>query len=74
MKNDIQIAILCQNIKGLREKNNLSQKEMAKILGIGVAGLAKIEQGIIPPRASTNIIFKLSQYFKIKPHELFMPL
>ena len=76
MKTKIQgdIDVFCQNVKILRERNNLSKKEMAEILEIGIASLTKIEQGVIPPRATTNIIFNLSNSFNIKPHKLFMPL
>ena len=69
-----EITIFCQNIGVLREWNGLSQKEMAKILGIGVVSLAKMEQGIIPPRGGIEVIFRLSQYFKIELHKLVMPL
>ena len=73
-KNHEEIAVFCQNIKELREKDNLSKKEMAKIIGIGVAGLTKLEQGIIPPRAGMDMILNFSRYFKIKPSKLFMCL
>ena len=71
LKNDTQLKIFCQNIKILREKNGLNEKEMTKILGIGVNSLEKIEQGIIPHRTGVKIIFKISQHFKIEPHKLF---
>ena len=74
LKNDTQIAIFCQNVKMLREKNDLSEKEMAKILGIGVISLEKFEQGIIPHRTGVKLIFSLSQHFKIEPYKLFMYL
>ena len=74
MKNDTQIAIFCQNIKILREKNCLSENEMAKILRIGVISLKKLEQGIIPHRTGVKLIFNISQHFKIAPHKLFMHL
>ena len=73
-QNREEIAVFCQNIKILREKYDLSKKEMAKILGIGVAGLKKLEQGIISPRASVEIIFNLSRHFKVKPNKLFISL
>ena len=74
MQNSNQILILCQNIKILRERNGLSKKKMAQILDIGVTSLAKIEQGIMPPRTGVDIIFKISQHFKIRPHQLFTAL
>ena len=73
-QNSEEIMIFCQNIKRLREKNELSKKEMADILEIGLTSLVKIEHGIVPPRMGADVIFKTSQYFKIKPHELFAHL
>jgi len=69
-----EIDVFCRNVKILRERYGLSKKEMARILEIGAASLTEIGQGIIPHRASTNIIIKLSQYFSIEPHRLFTPL
>jgi len=66
-----EIDAFCQNVKMLRERHGLSKKEMAEILGIGAASLTKIEQGIIPDRASVSIVIKLSQHFHIEPHKLF---
>ena len=67
-----QIIVFCQNVKTLREKNGLNKKEMAKILGIGVISLEKIEQGIIPHRTGVKTILKISQHFRIDPHKLFI--
>ena len=69
-----EIEVFCQNVKLLRERNGLSEKEMAKILEIGAASLTKIEQGIIPYRVSASIVIKLAQHFSIEPHRLFTPL
>ena len=74
MKNENQMIVFCQNVKVLREKNGLSQREMAKIMAISVNSLKKIEEEIMPPRMSVKIIFKLSRYFYIKPCELFIRL
>ena len=73
-KNSDQMVLFCQNIRILRERNKLNKKEMANILNIGIASLTKIEQGLMPPRIGVNIIFRISQYFKIEPHKLFMVL
>ena len=43
MTTDTELLLLCQKIHTLRTENQLSQKEMAKKLGIGVATLRKIE-------------------------------
>ena len=74
MQSDIGIDIFCQNIKMLREKNGLSKKEMAEIMGISTVSLTKIESGILPPRANVGTLFNICKRFNIKPHKLFMPL
>jgi len=66
-----ELDVFCRNVKTLRERHGLSKKEMAKILGVGVESLTKIEQGIIPRRASVSIVIKLAQHCNIEPHKLF---
>ena len=73
-KNREQYVVFCRNIKALRKLHGFNKKEMAVISGISVPILTKIEEGIMPPRISINIIFEISKYFKIKPHKLFSPL
>ena len=72
MNNEIQI--MCTNIKKLRELNKLSQKEMARMLGIGIETLRSLENGIIPPRVSASLIIKISKLFNITPAYLFTDL
>lgn len=72
MKNEF--LILCDNFKLLRKTNGLSQKEMAKLCGIGIGSLRKMEKGEFPPRLTMEPIFKASRYFKIPPAKLFAPL
>lgn len=69
-----ETAILCKNIKTLRLANGVSQKEMSKICGCAISTLRKLENGELPQKLKVDIIFKLSQYFNIKPKELFLPL
>ncbi len=63
--------IFCANVKELRKKNNLSKREMAKRLGIGVKSLTLIENGIIPPRLNCEILFYIRKSFGVKPSDLF---
>ena len=69
-----ELEVFCRNVKTRWERHGLSKKEMAKILEIGTKSLTKIEQGIIPDRASVNIVIKLARQFNIEPHKLFAPL
>lgn len=64
----------CRNIAYLRRINGLTQKQMAQIMGIGVAGIAKLEKGILPPRLSCDILYKISDHFSIPIYLLFSPL
>ena len=68
--NNNELSILCKNIKYLREKNNLTKAEMARVLQIGVNSLSKIEQGNFPPRISCEILFRLHSAFGIAPTDL----
>ena len=71
MEKDNYIEIFSKNMKDIRAKNNISKKEMAKILGIGVGSLSKIESGILPPKLEANILIKIYHKFEILPSELF---
>lgn len=44
---------------------------MAKLLGIGVGSLTKIEKGELPQRLSANIIYRIYKEFGIKPSDQF---
>ena len=65
-----EIRVLCANIKYLREKNNLSVKEMAKELHIGAKSLIQIENGDFPLRISCGILFRIQHRFGIHPRDL----
>ena len=69
-----EILIFCENVQKLRLANNLTKKEMAKKMQIGVGSLTKIESGILPPRLDCKVIFYLSREFELTPDALFRPL
>lgn len=69
-----EMAIFCENMRILRAIHHLSQKEMAKKIGIGVKSLSFIEHGNIPPRLSTEIVWQVSKCFDISPSALFKPM
>ncbi len=74
MNEDQSLTIFCQNIRILRIKNGLSQKEMAKILRIGVGSLRTIEAGHIPPRFGCNAFYYAAVHFGLRISALFAPL
>ena len=74
MTTNEEFLILCKNIKSLRERNGLSKKKMAELMGISISSLTKLEQGFMPHRIKVDIIFNLSVNFDIHPKNLFSPL
>ncbi len=65
MEKEEIIEIFCNNVRMLRMEHHLTKKEMARIMGIGVQSLSKIENGILPPRMSGNVLFRLHRYFGV---------
>ncbi len=63
--NNEAITYLAYNVSYLRRKHNITKNDMAKILGIGIKSLNRIEQGILPPRLSVEILFNIREYFGI---------
>ena len=59
------ILILCENIKFLRLKNNLTKKEMAQKLGIGVQSITKIESGTTPRSVNAITLYIIHKTFDI---------
>ena len=57
----------CKNLKRLREKYGLDEKEMAARLGVGVGVLQKIEQGVVPQTLSCEILVAVFREFGIPP-------
>ena len=68
MKNDI--SIFCDNIKSLRERNNLTKTEMCKILRISNHSLRMIEGGFLPPRMSCEVLIRACRYFSVSPKDI----
>ena len=71
MKKETEIMFFCENIKALRKINNLSKKEMAKLIGIGTKRLTLIENGRLPPRLGCDVLFEIQKNFGIVPKTMF---
>ena len=74
MKQEYQndIVAFSDTINQLRHSHNLSKKSMAKIMGIGIGSLNKLESGILPPRADVQCLLNLNKHFGISISELFV--
>lgn len=69
-----ELKVLCKNIRYLRKKNGLTQREMAGQLNISLYSLRMIERGIIPKNLSCEILYYLQLHFFLDIADLFMPL
>jgi len=69
-----ECAVFCENIRLLRQKHNLSKKDMAKILEISVHSLSMIERGILPTKLSCEVLFCILDYFNTPIRTLFVPM
>ena len=56
-----------ENILQLRKMYGYSKQQMASILRVSPWMLGKIEQGILPPRLSVDILFAVQEHFGISP-------
>lgn len=70
MNNICYKIVFCENFTRLRQIKGLSQKEMAKAVGISVQSVCKIEKGVLPKRLNANVLFSIKQFFGIYPSDM----
>lgn len=63
-------GIFMENMAWLRKTHKLSRTEMAKLLHISVKSLDRMEQGEMPPRTSSKVLFRIQDAFGVHPAEL----
>ena len=64
------MLVFCENVRLLRKREGLTQKEMAERLKVSVRSISMIENGIVPKRLSCDILFKIHFEFGIDPTDL----
>ncbi len=64
----LNLKTLGKNMKDIRTKKGLSQENIAEILGVSQACIAKYEKGIIS--ISTNNLYKFCKEFKISLNKI----
>ncbi|MBQ8287153.1 MAG: helix-turn-helix transcriptional regulator [Clostridia bacterium] len=69
-----EIEIFCNNVRLLRRTFHLSEKEMAKKMGISVGSLTKLESGVLPSRLTHEVLIYIYHNFTITPQRMFSPL
>ena len=65
MEDQELLHIFNKNIAYLRRTHRLTQKEMARILGIGTESLRKMEKGITPAKLDCFVLLRAEQHFHI---------
>ncbi len=60
---------ISQNFKQFRESRNLTQKELANILGVSFQRISQIERGFRPP--SANDILEIALKFNCTTDEVY---
>ncbi len=64
----MSIKIFSKNIKYLRKSRGITQKEMAKLLGIGAKSLSRLEKGELPSHLMVGVLFVLEREFGIESY------
>lgn len=64
-------ANLIHNIISLRKQYGLTKKAMAKLLGVSLYSLNRLESGIMPQRLGVDMVFRTQACFGIPIRELF---
>ena len=71
---EIEMRILCDNIRKLRKRNRLSRRKMAKLLRISVFDLYRIEKGAFPVNVDVSILWEIRRHFGIDLKDQFRPI
>jgi len=69
--NKQQLNNFLSNIAWIRKKYGISKRKMSEALKISIASLNKIENGILPPKLSMDIVFNIYISFGIEPKTMF---
>lgn len=66
----VDFSIFCANVRKLREKHNLTKKEMANKLNISTYMLEQIEKGIVSRRVSPLLLVSIYQSFGVSCQDI----
>ena len=73
-KSETSLMIFCKKVAFLRALFQLSEAEMADIMGISVRTLRRLERCDSPSRLGIDVLIKLNAYFKLRPSAFFTKL
>ncbi len=63
---------LSQNLKKIRNENNLSTSQMAHILNVACEDYEKLEKGVLSDTLGVDILFYAEREFGIEAYKLLM--
>jgi transcriptional regulator with XRE-family HTH domain len=63
---------IIDSIYKLRKEKGLTQKDLAKVLGVSTSFVGNVENRNNPSKYSIKHIDIVAKYFKISPYELFI--
>ena len=62
---DDSLKNFMRNITDLRKQNGLSKRQMAKLLGVSVRTITRLERGDFPSNLSVRIVFQIQKHFGV---------
>ena len=68
------LAVFCANVRRLRQQEDLSKAAFARIMGVSVHTINRLEQNVLPLRLRTSSVIRLAQHFEMMVSALFRPL
>ena len=69
-----ETQIFGENLRALRQREHLTQKELARIMGIGVGSLRRIDRGDFPLRFYVSHLERILDHFGVTADSLFVPM
>lgn len=73
-KRDKDLAVFCANVRQLRQQEGLSKAAFARIMGVSVHTINRLEQNVLPARLRTSSVIRLAQHFEMTVSSLFRSL
>ena len=70
LTNEERSENLLHNIVWLRREHGLSKTRMARLLGVGVRTLERIEGGELPSRLTVKVFFRMEEAFGCSSEDL----
>ena len=67
-----ELDILCHNLRILKIKYRLNQKELAKIGNVSLTSIVKFLNNQPPARVGVDFLANIAEHFNLEIHQLFL--